>query len=170
MIREFSVKLKPSNSKARIAFIACMSLSFAVILLSMILSVYRGIVSLVGVALLVSALTFYAKYLLPIYYYDITADYDGTPVFVVRQNIRDKASTLCRINIGDILDIEREDKAIRRAHKTDSGTLKYSYLPTFLPNVTYRLKVLNDYESAEIRIECSDEFAELLKGYAQSLR
>lgn len=163
MIRDFSVKLKPSNGYARIAFVVSMSCSFALVLLSGIVPLYRGLVSLAGTVLLVTALAVYSKYMLPTYYYDIMVDSDGLPLFVVRQQIKRKSSTLCRISLAEVVEIEREEKSDRRLHKTPKGFVKYSYLPTLMPNVTHRITVVNDYESAEIRIEASDEFATFLK-------
>ena len=76
MIREFSAKAKPTNNKARMVFCISAALAFAVVMVSMLIPTYRGVVSLVGMGLFVIAITVYTKYVSPIYYYDIT--FDGT--------------------------------------------------------------------------------------------
>lgn len=170
MIREFSAKSKPSNNKARALFIICMSGSFAFVLASTFLSLYKGIISLVGVGLFAVALVLYAKYISPIYFYDVTFDSENTPIFVVRQQTGKKISTLCRINLADIVRIEKQTSKERRAHKTPMGVVKYSYLPTLDPAVAYRITLRSRYEKAEILIESSEEFAELLMSYSRQAR
>ena len=170
MIREFSVKTKPSNNKARYSFVFCLSISFALIMLSTFIPVYKGIVSLVGVALLTLALMLYTKYIAPIYYYDVTFDNEGDAVFVVRQQTGKKHTTLCRIPLREIVKIERQTAEHMQVHKTPMGVIKYSYLPTLCPAVVYRLTTSGRYERAEILIESSDEFADLLGSYSSEAR
>ncbi|MBQ7325875.1 MAG: hypothetical protein IJW93_00155 [Clostridia bacterium] len=170
MIREFSVKPKPSNNKARAAFIISMMLSFALILLSTLIESYKGIIGLGGVAFLTIAMVFYTKYISPIWFYDITFDSDGTPVFVVRQQIGKRQTTLCRIALCEIVKIDRENSHARREHKTPAGVIRYSYLPTLDPKDSYRITTSARHERAELLIECSEEFAGLLQGYSVEAR
>lgn len=170
MIREFSVKLKPTNNKARTVFIISMSLAFALIMLSTFIPLYKGVVNLVGLSLLVAAVTIYTKYISPIYYYDITFDSEGTPLFVVRQLIGKRQTTLCRIGLAEVVKIEKENATERCSHKTPYGFRKYNYLPTLAPDTTYRLTTMSRYEKSEIVIEASDEFAELLGVYSAKAR
>ncbi len=170
MIREFSVKSKPSNGYARWMFIISMAGSLALILISTFAPLYKGIFSLAGVTLFAAALVLYTKYILPIYFYDITFDFENTPIFVVRQQAGKKNTTLCRIDLANIVKIEKQNRSERKAHKTPIGTVKYSYLPTLYPSVIYRLSVQSRYEKAEILIESSEEFADLLMSYAAKAR
>ena len=166
MIREFSVKPKPTNGKARYAFVFSAAGAFAMIMLSTFIPLYKGIVSLVGIGLLSVALLVYTKYVAPIYYYDITFDGNGEALFVVRQQTGKRQTTLCRIALREIVKIEKESRAQRREHKTPYEMKKYSYLPTLDPDVTYRITTSGRYERAEILIESSDGFADLLSSYS----
>lgn len=170
MIREFSVKPKPSNNKARYAFIASLTLSFALVSISTLIESYKGIVSLCGVGLLCIAMVLYTKYIAPIFFYDITFDSAGAPVFVVRQQIGKRHTTLCRIGLSEIVRIDKENATERRAHKTPMGVIKYSYLPTLDPAVSYRITTSGRQERAELLIECTEEFAGLLSSYAAEAR
>ena len=147
-------------------FAACASLAFAFVLMSMIIPTYRGVVSFFGMGLLVAAITVYTRYVSPEYYYDITFDSEGTPLFVVRQIIGKRHTTLCRIGLGEIVKIEHETKDERNAHKTPYGFVKFNYVPTLMPNDTYRITTMSRYEKAEILIEASDEFVSLLRAYS----
>lgn len=170
MIREFSVRPKPSNNKARAMFIACSVLAFALVTLSTVIPLYRGLVSMAGVLLLTLALVFYTKYILPIYFYDIFIDSDGTPLFVVRQQTGKRQSTLCRIPLNEILRVEKQSRQQRREHKTPYEVKKYAYLPTLDPDEIYRITTSGRYERAEILIECSEGFAKMLTVYSAEAR
>ena len=170
MIREFSAKAKSSNNKARTFFIASMLLAFLLLSGAMLLPLYRGVVSLFGIVFLVAAITIYTKYLSPIYYYDITFDSEGAPLFVVRQVIGKRQSTLCRIGLFEIVKIEKESIEERKSHKTPVGFVKYSYVPTILPETVYRITSVSRYEKSEILIEVTDEFASVIRSYAAEAR
>jgi hypothetical protein len=151
-------------------FATLTSAAMAVILTSMLIPVYRGIVSLVGVGLFTAAIVIYTRYVSAVYYYDITFDYEGQPIFVVRQLSGKRESTLCRIALYEIVKIEEETPKQSREHKTPYGVRKYSYLPTILPKVTYSITSVSRYEKAEIMIEASGEFINLLHSYAVEAR
>ena len=167
-MQEFSVKLKPSNNKARVAFISLLMGAFVILSVSTLIPLYKGIVGLVGMGCLVASLTVYTKYISPVYYYDFTDDGYGTALFVVRQMIGKRQSTLCRISFGEIRKVERESAKERKEHKTPAGYRKYSYLPTLDPDVSYRLTIANSYEKAEILIEVTDELASMIDNYSKS--
>ena len=169
MISEFSVKAKPSNNKARVLFIACMMSSFVFISTSTLIDLYKGLVSLGGVAFLCGALILYTKYVAPIYYYDIMLG-DNVPMLVVRQQTGKRYTTLCRVFLADIVKIEKESSAQRREHKTPAETGKYSYLPSLDPSESFRITTSSRHERAEILIECSEEFADLLKRYSSEAK
>lgn len=169
MIREFSAKAKPTNKKAHMYFAGLTSAAFALVLASMLIENYKGIISLVGMAFFACAITIYSRYVSPIYYYDITHDSEGTALFVVRQVIGKRETTLCRIALYEIVKIEEDAKA-RGEHKTPYGFRKYSYLPTIDPQKSYRITSMSRYEKAEILIEASGEFINLLRAYSAEAR
>lgn len=170
MIREFSAKATASNQKARILFISSTVMAFAFVAVASLIDNYRGIISLFGVLLMSVAIVIYNKYVSSVYYYDITFDSEGTPLFVVRQIVGKRQSTICRIALYEIQKISRETSKERVAHKTPYEYRKYSYLPTLSPSVSYRLITSSRYEKAEILIEVSDEFASLLSEYISTAK
>lgn len=170
MIREFSSKAKPSNANARILFIVTLVFAAAFIMISMLIDEYRGVVSLVGTAFIVVAVTLYTRYVGSEYYYEVVCDSEQNWLFVVRQATGKRQSTLCRIALKDIVKIECESAKERQSHKTEAGVVKYSYLPTLYPTKSYRIIASNIYEKAEILIEVSDEFASFLRIYANEAR
>ena len=167
MINPLQIRLRPTNNKARVAFYVfglCAVISFAAYYL-MNGAERSSLVGLLGLALLTVALTFYTKYISAVYYYEIMLDSAGTPLFLVKQTVGKRVSALCRIALYEIKSIERTTPAERKTHTTPNDHRKYNYVPTFMPDVTYRLTTASRYERAEIYIEISDEFAETLNAY-----
>ena len=106
MINEFSIHAKPSNGKAKTVFAVCFFVSFAALFGSAAFDLYRWVPQLLGVGLLVAAVTVYTKYLSSKYFYEIVHDTEGTPLFVVNQIIGRRMTTLCRIALYEIVKIE----------------------------------------------------------------
>ena len=169
MINDLQIRLKPTNNKARAAVLvlgACAAIAFFAYYYMRDHGIEKSsLVGFLGLVLLTASLTFYQKYMSSVYYYEIMHDDSGVPLFLVKQIIGKRGSTLCRIVLYEIKNIERTTPKSRKVYKTPSDVRKYRYIPTFMPNVTYRLTTASRYERAEVYIEISDEFAEMLRGY-----
>ena len=147
---------------------------FAVALVSLIITFflekYRGVVGMVTFASLITAILTYTKYVSVTFHYDVVVEEVEEPLFIVRQTIGKRNVTLCRVAFADIVKIEKESAAERRAHKSALGVSRYSYTPTLAPSVSYRIYISSRYEKAEIIIEGTDELCEMLKEMSVSAR
>jgi hypothetical protein len=170
MIKEFSVHAKPRNNNAKIMFLILILIAGVGLVGSFFLEHYRGVVGVFALMILVTAILIYTKYISAVFYYDITFDYEETPIFVVRQVVGRRQTTLCRIGLADIQKIELEDKKAKSGHKTPKNVHKYSYAPTLFPKEVYRMYIHNRHETAEIVIEGTAEFADLLRAYAKEAK
>ncbi len=170
MINEISVKPKPQNNNAKIIFSITLIASALIFVTSMIIPVYKGIVGFVGMLGLVSSILIYTKYISPEFRYDVTFDRDERAVFIVRQLIGKRETTLCRIFLSDIVKLDRETREQQKGHKTEKGTALYNYNPTVMPDVVYRITALCEGERSEIVIELSDEIAQLFSSYVSEAR
>lgn len=162
MLNEIYVHAKPTNQNAKRLFFILLALAAATTPIYLIINVYKGIVGLAVVALITAAVLIHTKYIAPEYYYDITSDHEGIPVFVVRQVVGKRQTTLCRLDLFSITKVEMLDKRAAAEHKTPKGYRKYSYLPTFMPTTRLCISAVSSAERAEIFIEASDEFAQML--------
>ncbi len=170
MINESTVRPKPQNNNAKIAFLITIFLFLIGLTSYMLIEKYRGIVALVAICFLTSAILFYTKYLAPVFYYDILIASDGAPLFVVRQRTGKREVTLARIELADIKDVKMESREERKKHKTVGGVLKYNYGPTLNPKTTCRIFHKTRYESSEIIIEVSEEYKDMLISYSKIAR
>ena len=170
MITESTVRPKPSNSYAKIAFLISMLLFLLTLVSYTLIEKYRGVVALISICFLTSGILFFTKYLAAVIYYDVKIDSDGVPIFVVRQQTGKRIVTLARIEIANITDVRIESRAERKKHKTAHGVLKYNYGPSLNPEKAVRLFHSSRYEKSEIVIEASPEYAEMLISYAEIAR
>ena len=170
MITEISSKIKSSNKNAIIAFWSLSAFAVAVFAVYFIVDRYKGILGLLGIVLITMAVLIYTKYVGAEYYYDVTHDSDGYAVFVVRQIVGKRQSTLCRIGLSEITKVERESAEERRAHNTPVGCRKYVYTPTLFPAETYRIYMRNHYERAELIVEIPESWADMLRRFAATAR
>lgn len=170
MINEFSVHAKPSNKNALVISMTSFACAAAFFVVAWFTEGLKWIPQLICLILTVVGLTLLTRYVLPKFFYDVTVDTEGTPLFIVRQQNGKRQTTLCRIAFADIRKIEEETAAERRAHKTPPGYIKYTYVPTLFPQNTYRIISVSRYEHAEIVIECTPEMAQTLSDFASEAR
>ena len=167
MISEFSARVKPTNKKARTVVNVSLLSSLLCLVCYMLVDKYRGFVGLGIVGFIATAVFFYTKYMAVEYLYDITFDGEQNPLFVIRQRIGKRYSTLCRIDLWSLKKVEKKSREEMKGYRADSGVVKYVYSPTFMPDSVHLLTVRSHSEHADIIIEAPDEFAEYLRAAAK---
>ena len=170
MIQEFSVRPKPANNNAKIAFLIAILLSAVGFVTYFMIEKYKGIVGTLALFILTTAILFYTKYISPEFYYDVAFDSQGVPMFVVRQVVGKRQTTLARIDLADIKAIDKQTAKERGEHKTPAGYKVYVYTPTLMPKETLLITANGRYERAEIRIEGTEELSRLLLEYSAEAR
>ena len=146
-----------------------MSIAAVLFVFSFTADKYKGIIGFVAIVFLTAALYIFTRYMAIEYYYDITLS-GGEPLFVVRQATCKRSTTMTRISLSSITDVKVENAKERKGHKAPSGYARYCYVPTFMPDKTVRITVASRYEKAEIVIEGSAEFAELILAYSREAK
>ena len=167
MINESTVRPKPQNNNAKIAFLLTMLAFLLSVAAYMFMEKYKGVVGLVAMCFLTTSILFYTKYIAPVFMYEILIADDGTPLFIVRQQTGKRIATLARFDIGDIRDAKIESRQERKNHKIPGGVLKYNYGPTLNPPKACRIFLKSRYETAEILVEVSEEYKDMLLSYAK---
>lgn len=170
MINELSVSPKPQNRSAHICCAAFMSCFALCVVVYLSLDVYKGVVGLLSLVFLTVGIMLYTRYISVKYYYDVTFDENSKAVFVVRQLVGRRQTTLCCIYLSMVTSITRETKEERKAHKTPLGVRKYNYTPTLIPDLTYRIFSKSRVETCEICVEISDEYARLFAEYVEEAK
>ena len=170
MISEFSTTPKPSNNKAKHLFFALLISAVLVSALYVTLPQYKGIVGMIALILIVAAIYVYNRYMALTYHYEVMIDSSGTPLLIIRHTIGKRESTLCRVELASIISVERQTAEERKRHTTPEGCVRYYYAPTLAPDITCLITLRSRYEYAEITVEGSDEFIDLIASYAKQAR
>ncbi len=170
MINEFSVSPRPSNNKARHLFFIFLILAATAAAIYIPITRFKGIVGVVCLLFIVAAIYVYNRYMAMKYYYDVMIDSAGTPLFIVRNVIGKRESTLCRVELSAIVGVKRLTGEERKKHTTPAGYVRYFYHPTLAPDSVCVVTVSSRYERAEITIEANDELVNLLSAYATEAR
>ena len=170
MIIEFSAQPKATNNNAKAlmwVFFAIAAVAFGV---TAFISVYQGVIGMVALGSITTAILMYTKYVSVKFYYDVLSLGLEEPLFVVRQTVGKREVTLARVALADITAIERESKAERRAHKRTKGVFLYCYAPTLSPEESYRMYVKTRHETSEIVLEGTEEFFNKIKEYIEEAK
>lgn len=170
MISEFFSHVKPTNQKAKKLMITLLTIGSIITVIYILADRFKGVIGLFALVFIVGAVFVYTKYIGVEYYYDITFDSQGAPVFVVRQLSGKRQTTLCRIDLYAIVKIEKLSASQRKTHRAPAGYKRYIYLPTLNPEAVLLLTVHSPHERAEITIEAPEEFADLLAKYSIEAR
>lgn len=170
MINEFFSHAKPTNAKAKRLFITLLAIGALITVGYAAADRFKGIIGLFALGAIVGAVFIYTKYIGVEYFYDITFDSAGSPVFVVRQISGKRQTTLCRLDLHSIVKVEMLDAKARASHKAPAGYKRYFYLPTLLPESVILITAHSESEFAEITVEASEEFADLLRAYSKEAR
>ena len=167
MIAPITINPKPENNKAKVFVAIFGTLGGLLFFVSMQIAHYRGVVALLAMMLIVAALTVSVKYILSEFSYEITNS-DGEWLFVVGQRSGKRYTTLCRVGLSSVRSIEKKKKGENKEKSREH--LRYTYVPTFMPDSYYVMTVENRYEKAKISLQLTDGMANLIRSYAEEAR
>ncbi len=168
MINEFSTSPKPQNKNAHIACAVAMAAFAALTAAYMLMDKYRGVVGLAAITALTAGIYIYTKYMSAKYHYDITNSTEGQALLVVRRSVGKRDTTLYMTPLYRIQAVEMQTRGAAKKH--DPAFARHYFTPTFMPLTTCLITVKSRLESAELVIECSEDFANILSRYAAEER
>ena len=164
MISEMSLHAMPSNRKANTIVYSALIAAAMCVTTGFFVDRYRGIIGLLAMLFITVAVLFYTKYVSASYIYDVRADNDGLPLFIVRSRTGKRETTLARLNI------ERMTHEQIKSYRPSEGIVKYTYCPSFAPESVLLISVRSRYEKAGLIIEAPDAFGDYLISLAKEAR
>ncbi len=170
MMQDVHIRVKPQNAYARVAFYGFLVLTFGVFAASYAMGRFRGVMQLGAFFCAVTAVLLYTKFMAPVFAYDLMTDNDGVPLFVVTQTIGRRMTTLCRIELTDVVSVRFCLMREAKAQKYDGSVHRYVYMPTLFPQTVCVVKTSGRYERAELFLEGNDSFVTLLNEYVAHAR
>ena len=167
MIAPITINPKPENNKAKTLVAVFGALGGLIFIFGTFAELYGGVISLVGMMLIIAAITISVKYIMSSFVYEII-DVDGEWLFVVGQYSGKRYTTLCRVGLHSVVSIEKRMAKDKKAD--DRVYSRYSYIPTMMPDSYYVMTVENRYEKAKISLQLTDGMAEQLRLFAKEAR
>ena len=167
MIAPITITPKPENNKAKVFVATFGALGGLIFIFGMWAERYSGVISLVGMLLIVAAITISVRYIMSRFVYEIT-ELEGEWLFIVGQYSGKRYTTLCRVGLHSVVSIEKCSS--RDKTKRDLEYTRYTYLPTMMPDTYYVMTVRNRYEKAKISLQLTDAMAAQLTAFAEEAR
>lgn len=170
MISPISIKPEPKNNKARHVFFACLGSAILVMVLYMLLPKFKGVAGVVALGFITAAIYVYNRYVCAVYFYDVTVDYNDNEIFVIRQIIGKRETTLCRVDLTSIQNVRALTREEMKKYKPARDTSRYAYYPTLSPDVVHLIEVRSSYEKADVFVELTEDQARTISAYAAEAR
>lgn len=165
-IIEFTYRPITEKKRAYPLFFTLLIISGVLVLLSVQLTVAKGLISLAAVIGLTAAMFVFIRYVLAEFAYSVTCGADGEAVFVVTRTTGKRVSTMCCVRMAELSSVEKLTKEQQKQHAPDPKALKYNFAPSMSPEVVYLIKTSSRTSKCEIIIEGTDELAARLLEYS----
>lgn len=165
-ILDFTYRPEINKKKAVNLFVGLLLLSAVFVVISVFVSRYKGLISLAAVIGITLALAVYNRFLAGVYAYIVMTDSSGTPLFLVTRTVGRSVSTLCRVELADVVGMSLLQKD-KKSDDGSKGRKKMNFCPSVSPSAVYVLETKNRYEHFEILLEGSEEFAQRILEYAE---
>ena len=131
MIAPITINPKPENNKAKTFVAAFGAIGGLTFIFGTFAELYGGVISLVGMMLIIAAITISVKYIMSSFVYEIT-EIEGEWLFVVGQYSGKRYTTLCRIGLHSVVSIEKV--SVKDKKKDEREYTRYAYIPTMMPD------------------------------------
>ena len=165
-IIEFTYKPITQKKRAYPIFFTILIISGVLVLLSVQMTVAKGLISLFAVFGLTIDMFVFIRYVLAEFAYSVTCGQDGDAVLVVTRTTGRRVSTMCCIRMAELSSVEKLTKEQKKQHAPDPKALKYNFAPSMSPEVVYLIKTASRTTKCEIIIEGTDELAARLLEYS----
>ena len=165
MISELSSRVRPSNRLHNIIAIASLALGSILFGVGAVLPSYSGLVQSFAIIPFTLALYVFVRFSLSELYYDIILDSDERAILTVRQKSGNRYTTLIAVHLSSITDITREAENM----PLPTGIPVHRFTPTVFARGLCRITCSGE-ERCIIRLECNDQFTDLLRRYVEESR
>ena len=165
MISELSSRVRPSNGLHNVIAVASLALGVVVYAVAGFLPAYHGLVQSLSIIPFTAAIYIFVHFSLSELYYDIVLDSRERAMLTVRRKYGNRYTTLLAVHLSSVTEVSRETDA----KPLPSGIPIHRFAPTILAKNLCRITCIG-VERCIIRLECNDQFADLIRRYAEESR
>ncbi len=163
------LQFTPNADKKKVfpVFFITLAISGVLVILSVKLPLYQGIISFLAVVGISIALYFYSRYIASYFTYSVIINSNGEAVFLVNKIAGKRSSLMFMSYLFEMQSIEKLSKKGENRYLPAKEAKKYNFTATYGIEEFYVLKFNTQGLISEVSIECTDELANKLSGYIQ---
>lgn len=166
-ILDFTYRPIADRKRGNAVFYTLVSISAVLVIASVLIGRYKGLVSLAAVGAFTAALAVYSRYLIGEYAYVVANCGEGSVMFIVTKTTGKRVSTLCNISLASIKEIRYAPSAELKAEKLPRGVKSYNFCPSMSPVNMIMIKAQSGQENMRIFLEGSEALATRLSDDAR---
>ncbi len=162
----FTYRRLADKRRAMPIFFMLIGISAVLVIVSMNIKRYAGLVSLLAVIGLTVSMLFYIRYITSDYTYSVGEGSDGKAFLIFTKIVGKRQSVMGYIPLYSIKSVQKFTKNDLKQYKSEKGARRYNFAPSFSPEVLYLVYAKTETETYEALIEGSDELCSRLIEYA----
>ena len=162
----FSYRRLAEKKRAMPLFFTLITISFALVAVSMFITKYSGVVSLGAIGTLTAAMLVYIRYIISDYTYSVREGELNQAYLIFTKIVGKRQSMMGCIPLYAIKSIEKLTKSELKKQKVEPVTHKYNFAPTFSPDIVYVIKAETRTAKYHVVIEGTEELRARLLEYA----
>ena len=163
----FSYRRLPDKKKAFPLFFSLLFPSCILFIVSMNISKYAGVMSLLSVVGLTASMLVYIRYVTSDYSYSVGPGENSEAFLIFTKLVGKRRSMMGCVPLYAVKSIEKLAYSDLKNHKRLKNVRRYNFAPTFMPSEIYFLKAQFGTESYEVVLEASDDFSARILEYAR---
>ncbi len=165
-IDELQFTPKANKKKVFPIFFTVLAVSGVLVILSVTLPVYQGLISFGAAIGISAALYYYSRYIVSYFTYSVIINSNNEAVFLVNKIAGKRSSLMFMSYLYELTGIEKHGRKGDNKYIPAKDAKKYDFTATYGVPELYVLKFNTQGIISEVRIECTDELAAKLSEYA----
>ena len=165
-ILEFTYRPKTDAKRVVPTISVLAALSAVLVVLSVSLPLYKGLVSLAAVVGITASMYLFLRYAAGDFVYSVTFDGVGQAVFTVVKVVGKRSSTMCCLHLSNFVSVQRVESAEYKRSKKDYKAQRFNFCPSFATEAFYLIKSESLGEKSEVAVDITEEVAKRLMEYA----
>ena len=165
-IIEFTYRPKTEVKRVVPTLSVLIVLSAILVVLSVTLPLYKGLVSLAAVIGITASMYFFLRYAAGDYVYSVTFDGVGQAVFTVVKAVGKRSSTMCCLHLSNFVSVQRVESAEYKSKRNNYKAERYNFHPSFSPDAFYLIKSESGGTQCEVIVDITEDVAKRLMEYA----
>ncbi len=166
-INEISYQPSADKKKAFPPFFITLAFSGILVILSVTMPKFQGLISFIAVVGLSIALYYYSRYIAATYIYSLIINSNGEPVFLVNKVAGKRSSLMFMSYLFDAESIQKFAKFGENKYSPSKDVKKHDFTMTYGIKEFYVIRFKTSGLVSDVMIECDEETVKTLSSYIE---